>query len=113
MFKEIANSLAKLSVRACARLCGSHEAEATTPDNPAVHKSLSALLTPYIARKLHTASPADVLKLLNSNSENPYLMWDNATRAELLDFLEKQQSAVVRTVSAVMTSQVTSYQAAH
>lgn len=32
-----------------------------------------------------------ILKLLNSNTENPYLIWENVTRAELLDFLEKQE----------------------
>lgn len=31
---------------------------------------------------------SQVLKLLTSNSENPYLLWDNSTRAELLDLLE-------------------------
>jgi DnaJ family protein C protein 13 len=29
---------------------------------------------------------------LNSNSETPYLVWDNGTRAELTDFLETQRS---------------------
>lgn len=40
-----------------------------------------------------------VLKLLNSNSENPYLIWNNGTRAELLEFLEAQQEANIRRVS--------------
>lgn len=29
-----------------------------------------------------------LLKLLTINSQNPYLLWDNSTRAELTDFLE-------------------------
>lgn len=33
------------------------------------------------------------MKLLNSNSENPYLLWDNGTRAELQDFLETQKQS--------------------
>ena len=34
-----------------------------------------------------------VLKLLNSNTEDPYLIWDNATRAELLDFVERNRNS--------------------
>ena len=32
-----------------------------------------------------------VLKSLNSNTRNPYLIWDNSTRLELLDYLNEQQ----------------------
>jgi DnaJ family protein C protein 13 len=38
----------------------------------------------------------EVLKLLNSNSENPYLVWDNSTRAELTEFLEEERTSSVR-----------------
>ena len=37
--------------------------------------------------------------MLNSNTENPYLIWDNATRAELTEFLEREQSRKIETVS--------------
>ena len=37
--------------------------------------------------------------MLNSNSENPYLIWDNRTRAELTKYLEEQQQSIIRTVS--------------
>lgn len=40
-----------------------------------------------------------LLKLLNSNSENPYLIWDNATRAQLTEYLTDQQQQVIKTVS--------------
>lgn len=40
-----------------------------------------------------------LLKLLNSNSENPYLIWDNATRAQLTEYLTNQQQQVIKTVS--------------
>ena len=40
-----------------------------------------------------------VLKLLNSNSENPYLIWNNGTRAELLEFLEEQQESNIKRVT--------------
>lgn len=36
------------------------------------------------------------MKLLNSNSENPYLIWNNGTRAELLEFLETQQEGNIK-----------------
>lgn len=42
--------------------------------------------------------PTQLLKYLNSNTENPYLLWDNATRGELMDYLEKQQEKVIKTV---------------
>ena len=38
----------------------------------------------------------DVLKLLNSNVESPYLIWDNGTRAELTEFLENERTSTVR-----------------
>uniref|UniRef100_A0A6Q2XCL8 J domain-containing protein n=1 Tax=Esox lucius TaxID=8010 RepID=A0A6Q2XCL8_ESOLU len=70
--QEVANSLAKLSLVALSRLGG------YTP--PGVGKG----------------EKRQVLKLLNSNSENPYLIWNNGTRAELLEFLEAQQEANIR-----------------
>lgn len=38
-----------------------------------------------------------MLKVLNSNMENPYLIWDNGTRAELLEFVEKHRTSSVQT----------------
>jgi len=45
---------------ACARLGGYLPDELTTPQNPAVQKSLSAMLTPYLARKLSENNPDEV-----------------------------------------------------
>ena len=42
-----------------------------------------------------------ILKMLNSNTENPYLIWDNATRAELTEFLEREQSRKIETVNKI------------
>jgi DnaJ family protein C protein 13 len=56
--------LAKLSIRACARLGGYLQGNDATPDNPAVKKSLSAMLTPYLAWKLGTDSAEEVSALL-------------------------------------------------
>lgn len=95
--QEVANQLARLCIKACARLGGYLAGDKATPDNPAVKKSLSAMLTPYLARKLCNDDPAEILKVLNSNTENPYLIWDNATRAELTEFLSEQQQSKIRT----------------
>ncbi|XP_018321035.1 dnaJ homolog subfamily C member 13 isoform X1 [Agrilus planipennis] len=86
--QEIANRLAKESIRACVRLGGYGQGEEETPHNPLTRSILEALLTPYIANQLGTEKPERILKTLNSNSETPYLIWDNSTRAELLEFLE-------------------------
>ncbi|CAG5130505.1 unnamed protein product, partial [Candidula unifasciata] len=106
--QEVANYLAKMSVVASGRLAGfySSENELTTPDNPSVKKSLYSLLTPYLARKLTNESPVEcgsddrslwLLKMLNSNTENPYLIWDNATRAQLCEYLTDQQQRIIKT----------------
>ena len=97
----MSNGLAKLAITGCARLHGISD---ITPDNPAVHKSLCAMLTPYLTRKLSDDCPPELLKILNSNTENPYLIWDNATRAELLEFLTDQQEKKIKTVRGRLTA---------
>ncbi|XP_030062368.1 dnaJ homolog subfamily C member 13 isoform X1 [Microcaecilia unicolor] len=94
--QEVANSLAKLSLLALSRLGGYLSEEQATPENPAIRKSLASMLTPYVSRKLVVSSPAEILKMLNSNTESPYLIWNNGTRAELLEFLESQQESMTR-----------------
>jgi hypothetical protein len=37
-----------------------------------------------------------VLKILNSNVESPYLIWDNSTRAELTEFVESERTSSIR-----------------
>eukprot|EP00039_Didymoeca_costata_P023981 m.8876 g.8876 ORF g.8876 m.8876 type:complete len:2271 (-) comp3968_c0_seq1:482-7294(-) len=83
------NNHAKKAIVCLARLGG--YGKCGTPKNPAIQKSCSVLLTPHLADQIAHEDPKFVLKELNLNSENPYLIWDNATRAELIDFLEKQQ----------------------
>lgn len=74
--QEVANNLAKLSLIALSRLAGytptpqspdgnnpvseTNGIEGTPPENPTIRKSLAAMLTPYISRKLGTTSPAEV-----------------------------------------------------
>ncbi|GIY06445.1 dnaJ homolog subfamily C member 13 [Caerostris darwini] len=94
--QEIANQLAKLSLRALSRLGGYGTGEDETPKNDAVHMSLTALLTPYLVNQLGRGEAAEILKILNSNTENPYLIWDNATRAELTEYLKRQRKDKIR-----------------
>ncbi|XP_037713474.1 dnaJ homolog subfamily C member 13 isoform X1 [Drosophila subpulchrella] len=61
--------------------------------NALIKKVLDRLLTRYIANQLATGRDSDVLKLLTANTRNPYLIWDNGTRAQLKDFLEQQRTA--------------------
>ena len=104
--QEIENNLARLCFKACARLAGFHNGFNSFPEpasanntentfiNPPpkneVMKSLISLLTPYLARNINKDSN-EILKLLNLNTRNPYLLWDNATRAELRAYLETER----------------------
>ncbi|XP_015790480.1 dnaJ homolog subfamily C member 13-like [Tetranychus urticae] len=97
--QQVANQLAKMSIIACARLAGDltdEEIAAGSRSNPTIGNCLQALLTPYLSRQLGISNVAQLLKTLNSNIENPYLIWDNATRAELIDYLETQQREIIR-----------------
>lgn len=62
-----------------------------SPQNIVVKSILDILLTPFIANKLAVEPEHEVLKTLTQNTRNPYLIWDNGTRAQLLDFLEFQR----------------------
>ncbi|XP_062518532.1 LOW QUALITY PROTEIN: dnaJ homolog subfamily C member 13-like [Corticium candelabrum] len=95
--QEVANNLAKISIITLARLAGYLSGDELTPENPTVQKSLRAMLTSYVCKQLRKQTPTEVLKILNSNTENPYLIWDNATRAELTDYVTKQQQSQIRT----------------
>ncbi|XP_035914542.1 dnaJ homolog subfamily C member 13 isoform X2 [Anopheles stephensi] len=66
------------------------------PANGVVKQILDQLLTPYVAGKMVTDSEQNVLKMLNSNTRNPYLIWDNGTRAQLTDFLEQQRTVATK-----------------
>jgi DnaJ family protein C protein 13 len=93
----VANKLAKLAVMACARLAGLiDQHDLASPKNPVIEESLAAMITPYIVQKMGENNPEEVLKLLNSNVESPYLIWDNGTRAELTEFLENERTSSVR-----------------
>ncbi|XP_060515817.1 dnaJ homolog subfamily C member 13 [Cylas formicarius] len=88
--QELSNRLAKESVKACAALARFKGDPQTGTRENLIMGILEGLITPYVARQLMSDQPEEVLKTLNSNSETPYLIWDNGTRAELVDFLESQ-----------------------
>lgn len=62
--QEINNNLARSSIIALARMAGVLEGDNATPDNPAVQKSLNALLTPFVARKFKNETADEVIGLL-------------------------------------------------
>ncbi|KAJ3648782.1 hypothetical protein Zmor_020558 [Zophobas morio] len=90
--QEVSNRLAKEAVKACGALGGYFVAEDAPPPNNLTRNILESLLTNFLANQLGGENPEEILKTLNSNSETPYLVWDNGTRAELTDFLETQRS---------------------
>lgn len=97
--QEINNQLAKLSVIACSRLIGGGKGENATPENLTIKDAMRAMLTPYIVKVLGNQPEQEILKVLNSNTENPYLVWNNGTRAELVEYLRTQQKEKIRSVS--------------
>ncbi|XP_019858666.1 PREDICTED: dnaJ homolog subfamily C member 13 [Amphimedon queenslandica] len=95
--QEVANNLARLSLVAAARLGGFKLAGSEgTPYNKVIQSIFSNLLTPYLAKLISRNTTNELLKILNSNTENPYLIWDNRTRAELTDYLLTQQKSMIR-----------------
>ncbi|KAG0721186.1 DnaJ subfamily C member 13 [Chionoecetes opilio] len=96
--QELSNQLAKMALYACGRLAGVYtEEDRITPPNTVIDGVLQKLLTPYVTTLIPITSAEEVLKILTSNVETPYLLWDNGTRAQLLDFLTTNQQAHVRT----------------
>lgn len=59
--------------------------------NKIVKQLLDQMVTPYLANKFATGKEHEVLKYLTSNTRNPYLIWDNGSRTQLMDFLEDQR----------------------
>ena len=60
----------------------------------------------YVALSLMAQSfLPQILKILNSNSETPYLIWDNMTREELKAYVGEQQRTIIGTVSLSNTAQ--------
>lgn len=105
--QEVSNQLAKMSIIALSRLAGDLTAEEkikrkdqsetlTIETNNTIRNCLDVLLTPYLARKFGSDNLANLLKELTSNIENPYLIWDNSTRVELIEYLTNQLHSRLR-----------------
>ncbi|MEQ2210354.1 hypothetical protein XENOCAPTIV_012317, partial [Xenoophorus captivus] len=109
--QEVANNLAKLSLVALSRLGGytptpstpdgsnavavTNGVDGTPPENPTIRKSLAAMLTPYIARKLGTGSPAEYPK---------------AFAASLLDYVGSQAQYLHTLLAMSQSNKVESQQ---
>nr|GMD83332.1 DnaJ homolog subfamily C GRV2 isoform X1 [Ipomoea batatas] len=91
---QIAKNLhAKRAAQALSRLSGLATGENPTPYNEAAADALKALLTPKLASMLKDQSPKDLLSKLNTNLENPEIIWNSSTRAELLKFVDQQRAS--------------------
>ncbi len=66
---------------------------ALLPGNTQAFHAAQTFLTPYIVSQLPDRA---VLKLLNSNQEQPYMVWDNSCRQELLDTMDSTREYLVK-----------------
>ncbi|KAH3758193.1 dnaJ protein subfamily C member 13 [Pelomyxa schiedti] len=88
--QNMLNILAGLGILAIGRLGGFDPA---APVHEEMQACILALLTPSIANQICKRSMEDVLKDINSNVETPGCIWNNATRQELVSFLESHLSS--------------------
>ena len=98
--QELHNIQAKAATFTICRLCGFMP---ETKPHAGLTQTLAMVLTPYVVNKLRVECRGElaegeptVLKLLNGNSETPYMLWNNGTRMELVEFLEKMQEAALK-----------------
>ncbi|KEG15603.1 endosomal trafficking protein RME-8 [Trypanosoma grayi] len=86
-----ANKAAVYALRAIYALAGIQPCDTylETKPNADIVCLLQKLLTPYIVQRMRMlpGGEKDILKLLNSNHETPYLLWNNSSRRELMDML--------------------------
>ncbi|CAD5210525.1 unnamed protein product [Bursaphelenchus xylophilus] len=101
--QAVHNRLARSSAEALACLAGFRQ---DTPDNDGVQNSLNALITKFVCKLMMDDEMDKVLKVLNSNVEDPYIIWDNGTRAELMDFVEKKRTSPENDFGAEFTLSV-------
>eukprot|EP00796_Vickermania_ingenoplastis_P005967 gene5967-4276_t len=57
-----------------------------------IQRCLDTLLTTFITKKMKTEphSEKEILQLLTTNTDNPYFLWNNSTRSELLSLVEER-----------------------
>uniref|UniRef100_A0A834R1S3 DnaJ -like protein subfamily C member 13 n=1 Tax=Sarcoptes scabiei TaxID=52283 RepID=A0A834R1S3_SARSC len=98
----IANSLAKKSLSACVSLFEDRFSKAQIEDKSLlddyslIRQAIYALLTPFIANQLKMSNVPEILKSINSNIENPYFIWNNSSRSELLSYIKEQEKELLR-----------------
>ena len=94
--QEILNDRARLATRCLSRLGGFYSnqdpsvMEYSTPRNDMVTDICKTLLTPYLTKMLGLQDCSILLKAINSNEMNPYLIWNNSTRAVLKGYCNKK-----------------------
>lgn len=88
--QETTNQIARMALLACVRFY--------EMGRELFQKPTEAMLTYYVASHFveATLDTHELLKMLTSNVEIPYLIWNNATRAELIDYLETQQRGIIQ-----------------
>ncbi|KFK32462.1 hypothetical protein AALP_AA6G244900 [Arabis alpina] len=86
------NEHALQALQALSRLSGLCAEESLSPYNAAAAGVLRALLTPMLASLLKDETAKDLLSKLNTNSETPEIIWNSATRSELLNFVDEQRA---------------------
>uniref|UniRef100_A0A915KD93 Uncharacterized protein n=1 Tax=Romanomermis culicivorax TaxID=13658 RepID=A0A915KD93_ROMCU len=87
--QEAVNRLALETLHSCGSLAGFY---GNSPENAEIAQFLAKFLTFYICKNIGKVGDDQILKLLNTNSETPYFLWSNVTRAEILNYIEKRQS---------------------
>lgn len=89
--QEVTNQTARVALHACVHL---YEL-----NRELFGKSIEAMMSHYVASFFVDAdlNPHEILKMLTSNVEIPYFIWNNSTRAELVDYLENQQRSIIQT----------------
>ncbi|CAD5319611.1 unnamed protein product [Arabidopsis thaliana] len=86
------NEHALQASQALSRLTGLCADESLTPYNATAADVLKALLTPKLASLLKDEVAKDLLSKLNTNLETPEIIWNSATRSELLNFVDEQRA---------------------
>ena len=86
------NVAAKLAAHCCSRLGGYlHGNERlTSPQNRVARQTLTACLTPPLARYLVRTKPTALLKLMTGNTETPLIIFNAAMRSELRTLCDDQ-----------------------
>lgn len=100
--QHLRNLLAKKALTACVAMfenkfdAAEVEDKSLLDEYSVVRQSIYALLTPYIANQLAVPAVPNLLKVLNSNVENPYFIWNNVSRSELIAYLQEQERELLR-----------------